>query len=257
MGRLGVRTAAALLAALVAVGLGLEGADRWAAPRRLLVAMIVVAAGLAAVATIGSAVREFRGQRTAARTAAAELTLTATLWAIVDLTSAQGRPLDYRDLGVALYRLVEPVRPWARLLGRTAVPVLRRVHRVRAKHRTSSSTVLFTVGKGVVGSCVTQRQVVAQDFGALSAELGRASPAEWAALPAETRLELTYRDYLDLRGKYDVVVAVPARGDSGTGTVVLGAIALDGPPASLEALTDPAVVGQLDTSARGLLGAGL
>src|SRR5919112_194351 len=110
MTRAVAKTLSALLAAAAGIILALNGVDVVDSPRRLLVACIVTSAALAAVATIGSAWREWRERRLGQRRELAEITLTTTIWAVVDQVDP---PLDYRDLGIAAYRL-ESVWWWPR-----------------------------------------------------------------------------------------------------------------------------------------------
>jgi hypothetical protein len=207
-----------------------------------VVTAVVVSAVLATGSTVAGAVAEWRARRVGARREQADILLTATGWAIVDQVG-----LDFRDLGLAAYR-VERIwwQPWS------LRP--RRVHRVRAKRRPVSSDIVWRPGKGVIGSCVAQRQVVESDFRELYAELGDPTELEWATeVPDDVRLGLSYAEFLDVRDKYEVVVASPLIDDSGARATVRGCVALDGPAGSYDRLTTDEVLGLLDSAAQGLL----
>jgi hypothetical protein len=238
------KTVAALLAAVAAVALGLNGADVVSLSRRALVTAVVVSAALAFGSTTVGAWGEWRARRLGAQHELADLQLTAAAWAIVDQV---GGSLDYRDLGLAVYR-VERVwwRPWTSRL--------RRVHRVRAKRRPTTSDIAWQPGKGVIGRCVQQGAVVAADMRQLYAGLGSVSRLEWDTLvPDDVRLGMTFEEYLDVRDKYDVVVASPMIDDSGSQSRVRGCVALDGPAGRFTDLTRDEVLGLLDSAAQGLL----
>jgi len=237
------KTLGALLAAVAAVVLALDGADAIEAPIRVLVACIVTSAALAAVSTIGSAWGEWRSRRAGRRREVVEILLESAAWAVVDQV---GPPLDYRDLGIAAYRTERSRwRPWRNQL--------RRVHRVRASRRPVSSDVEWRPGKGVIGTCVSRGEVVAVDMARLYAELGEPSAAEWAQVPEDTRLGLSYAEYLDLRDKYAVVVATPIIDDTGPRSRVIGCVALDGPEGRLHQLATDEVLGLLNFAGRALL----
>lgn len=237
------KTFAALLAAAAGTILALNGARVIQAPVRLVVACIVISAALAAVTTIGGAWSEWRRRRLGARRELADLSLTAAAWAIVDQV---GGSLDFRDLGVAVYRLG---RVWWWPFRRRLI----RLHRVRASRRPTASRVAWRPGKGVIGACVTKGEVVAVDLAQMYHDLGHPTEAEWLAVPEEIRLGLTYEEYLDVRDKYGVVIASPLIDDTGTSSQVAGCVALDGPEGQLTSLSSDEVLGLLNSTAQGLL----
>ncbi len=240
--RLVAKISIAVLAAAVTAALGLRGVGLWDPSSTVLVALVVATAVLAAGSTAATAVSEWRSRRLGARREAADVVLNAAAWAIVDATG-----LDYRDLGLAAYR-TERVW-WAP--GRHR---LRRVHRVRAKRRPTASRVKWAPGKGVIGQCVERGQLVAQDVRADYEAVWPCDQQEWdVVVPPEVRNGLTFEEFLDVREKYDVVVATPVLDDSGPGTRVVGCVALDGPAGSLTTLMVDEVLGLLDSAAQGLL----
>src|SRR5680860_337160 len=234
--------AAAVAAAAVGAGLALDGAGVWAASRAEIVVLVVAAGLLASGSTSISAVSEFRSRRLGAAQTLVEVTLTGTAWAIVDAAG-----IDFRDLGLAAYR-VERIwwQPWQQRL--------RRVHRIRARFRPAASGIDWAPGKGVIGACVVQGQVVAQDIRAIYDAIGECTEEEWNyVVPAEARQGLSYREYLAVADKYDIVVATPILDDSGATTSTVGCVALDGPADTLDRLSADDVLGLLDSAAQSLL----
>ncbi len=242
MTRLVVRIFAAVAAAAVGAALALQSAGVWDAGDRIVVAMVVSAAVLAIGSTASGAIAEFRARRLGARREFADKVLTGTLWAVADATG-----LDFRALGLAAYRVQRTWwQPWRRRLIR--------VHRVRSEYRLAASGITWAPGKGVVGGCVAQQQVVAKDLRAIYAAMWPCSEAEWNTVaPPDATLGLTYAEFLDVREKYDVIVAAPIFDDSGSTTVTVGCVALDGPAGSLGRLDADDVHRLLDSAAQGLL----
>ncbi len=241
MVRLAVKVLVALVAAAVTVLLALDGRHVISLPRPSAVAAVVLAAALAAGSTVASAVSEWRRQRASSLEAERDVVLSATGWAIVDMVD-----LDYRDLGLAVYSVGREVwRPWR--------PTLTRTHRVRARRRPAASTVRWAPGKGVIGTCVSRGQVVAQDLHAAYDELGPVTQTQWLGLPDDVRLGLSWAEMEDVRDKYGVVVATPVIDDRGSRGKVVGCVALDGPPGTLEDLGRDDVLGLLDSAGQTLL----
>jgi hypothetical protein len=237
------KTIAALLAAAAGIILALNGADVIVASQRLVLACVITSSTLAALATVGAAWSEWRDRRLGAKRELADIQLTAAAWAIVDQV---GAPLDYRDLGLAVYRTE---RIWWWPFGRR----LRRLHRVRSSRRPTTSDVRWRPGKGVIGACVQRGEVVAVDLTQMYRDLGDRTKEEWPRVPDDVRLGLTFEEYLDVRDKYEVVVASPVIDDSGPRSKVLGCVALDGPEGRFASLTTDEVLGLLNSAAQGLL----
>jgi len=241
MVRLAVKVLVALVAATVSVLLALDARHVISLARSSAVTAVVLAAALAAGSTVASAIAEWRRQRTSGLDAERDVVLSATGWAIVDMVG-----LDYRDLGLAVYSVGrEAWRPWRQ--------TLMRVHRVRARRRPATSTVRWAPGKGVIGACVSRGEVVAQDLHAAYDALGSVTEEQWLALPEDVRLDLSWAEMEDVRGKYGVVVATPVIDDSGARGRVVGCVALDGPPGTLEELGRDDVLGLLDSAGQTLL----
>ncbi|MCI2237388.1 hypothetical protein MO973_40620 [Paenibacillus sp. TRM 82003] len=240
MRRLVVDVGLAVLAAAAGAALGLERAGTWDGGPGVVAALVLLTAVLAVVSTVEQAVGRWRAGRRAAHRDVLDDLLHAVLWSVVDATG-----LDPRELAVAAYRLHRPAWP-----GRPAR--LLRLHRVRAGRRPAASGTVWAPGKGVIGRCVAEGEVVAVDVSAAESALGEVDAAGWRRLPAEARQGLTFEEHRRLRGKYGAVVAVPLVDDSGPVSAVVGCLALDGPAGSLPRLTDPVVLGVLEASGRAL-----
>jgi len=241
--KLAVKVVAAVLAAALTAALSLRSVRVWSPADEMVVAVVVALAVLAAGSTIGGAVEEWQARRVGARRDAADVILDAAAWAVVDATG-----LDYRDLGLAAYRVQRSWwSPWRQRL--------HRVHRVRAKRRPAASGVRWAPGKGVIGACVQQGQVVAVDVGADYAAIWPCTREEWetGVVPDEIRLGLSWSEFEDVRGKYDVVVATPILDATGQDTTVVGCVAVDGPDGSLPQVASDDVLDLLDSAATSLL----
>jgi hypothetical protein len=84
-------------------------------------------------------------------------------------------------------------------------------------------------------------------------DLGQPSDTDWASLPADITLNLSYAEYLDARDKYAVVIASPIIDDSSTQAQVRGCIVLDGPDGRFADLNTDEVLALLNSAAQGLL----
>ncbi|MET1004489.1 MAG: hypothetical protein ABWX96_03010 [Propionibacteriaceae bacterium] len=237
------KTLAAVLVAVAAAILALNGARVISVSTRVLLAAVVTTTVLAAVSTIGGAWTEWREQQLGHRRELVDFQLDATLWAIVDQV---GSGLDYRDLGIAIYRTY---RRWWWPFRQG----LRRVQRVRATHRPVSSNIIFRPGKGVIGRCVETQAVAAYDLAQMYRDLGQPTEDEWASLPVDITLNLSYTEYLDARDKYAVVIASPIIDDASAQARVRGCIVLDGPDGRFADLNADEVLALLNSAAQGLL----
>jgi hypothetical protein len=185
----------------------------------------VTAAALAFVATAGSAVREYRTPRRAESSENLRYAVRQLAFSIAETTM-----IDVRDLGLAVY-VVRRSRllPWRRRLDR--------VLRERSVRRPSVSRVVWRPGKGVIGRCVANGRDVAQDVGADMARWRGVSRQEWESrVPDDVRAGFSYEEFVDMQGRYHVVVATPILDDTARVTRVVGCLALDGPEGSYEDL---------------------
>lgn len=244
MGKAVGKTIAALAAALAAVLIAVNGARLFPVPEHVLIGAILTSAVLAAVSTSASSWEEWRSRRAGLRRASAEFQLTSTLWAIVDQADP-AHALDYRDLGLAVYGLRR--RWWWPFRVR-----LVRQHRVRASRRPGASDVVWRPGKGVIGCCVSSGKLMSIDIAELYGSLGDPSPTDWDEAPDDVTMGLSYAEYLDLRDKYEVVVALPMTDELKLATRVSGCVALDGPAGHLRTLMSAEVTDLLVNLVHGL-----
>jgi hypothetical protein len=234
----------AVLGAAAAAGLSLRATRRWSPSDTVTVVLVVIVAVVAVLSSVTTAIGDYRRQRRIAATQDAEQALTAALWAIVDLLEASGVPIDYRDLSLSVYRL-------HRRTGRRSS--LRRVHMLRARNRPEASGIRWKPGLGVIGTCVQQGRLVAQDFAAISDLPDLRTEADWATLPDDVRLGLSWDQFSAARGKYGTIVAAPVYAPGKRGSVITGCIALDGPPDMEDELSATPVVNQMLEAANGVL----
>lgn len=234
----------AVLGAVAASGLSLRGAELWTPSDAVTVTLIVVVAVVAVLSTITTAVGEYRRKRRTGAEQDAERALTAALWAIVDLLETSGTDIDYRDLSLSVYRLRKRTIRGGQL---------QRVHMVRARNRPQASGITWKPGLGVIGTCVQEGHLVAQDFAAISDSPDLRTEADWTALPDVVRLGLSWEQFSAARGKYGTIVASPVYAPGGGHSVIVGCIALDGPPDMEDDLSSTAVVNRMLEAANGLL----
>ena len=234
----------ALVGAVAAAVLAARGAKLITTSDRTALAALVVVALVAVLTPAWAANSDSRRRRAAREEVDAEQALSAALWTIIDLLEASGLDVDYRDFSLSVYRL---------RTSRSRETELLLVHRERARNRAASSGITWRPGLGVIGTCVQTRDVAAQDFAALSTAPDLASPQDWAALPDEVRLGLSWEQFSQARGKYGTIVAAPSTTTRQGRTVVLGCAALDGPPDMVDALTEAPVINQMLLAADGLL----
>jgi hypothetical protein len=96
-------------------------------------------------------------------------------------------------------------------------------------------------------------RLVAQDFAALSNSPELRTAADWQTLPEEIRLGLPWDQFTAARGKYGTVVAAAVTEDRPVGSVIIGCIALDGPPDMEDELSATSVVNRALEAGKGLL----
>jgi hypothetical protein len=234
----------AALGAGATAGLSLRAVGRWSPSGTVTVALVVVIAVVAVLSSATAAIGDYRRKRRAGAERDAERALTAALWAIVDLLEASGHKVDYRDLSLSVYRLRKRrLRP----------AELRRVHMLRARNRPEASGIRWAPGIGAIGTCVQTGRLVAQDFAALSSSPELRTAADWQTLPEEVRLGLSWDQFTAARGKYGTVVAAAVTEDRPVGSVIIGCIALDGPPDMEDELSATSVVNRALEAAKGLL----
>ncbi|RJK96796.1 hypothetical protein [Vallicoccus soli] len=188
--------------------------------------LVVVTAVIATGTSSATAVGEYRRKQAESRREDADFFLRGARWAVHDLTG-----LDVRDLGVACYAVRRPrLAPWA-------APRLRRIGRVRSTRRPAASGVRWRPGVGVVGVCVRDGRAVVRDVEADERPWLEATRRDWeSVVPEHVKIGLSYDEFRRVRGKYHVVLAVPIIQEQGARSRVVGAVALDGPSGSYDAL---------------------
>lgn len=240
--RMAVKTLAALVGVAVTALLSARAADVYHPSHRSLVALVVAATVIAAGSTLVSAVAELRDQRGQVLRDETSVLLATAAWTIHDNAG-----FDPRDLGLAVYLVRrELLRPWRRRLSAQ--------QRVRAARRPATSAVVWRPGKGVIGRCVSEGRDTGQDTDGDYVSLGQVTRAQWdTTVQDSVRLGLSYDEFLEVRGKYGAVIATPIIRDGRGGSVAIGCVALDGPPASHARLSRVEVSGALHTAAAALV----
>ena len=220
-----LRLLAALLALAAATVIAVDQAGIRDVAPVVRAAAAIVAAALAFAATTHAVLKDYRARRRATATEDLRYAVRQLAFSIAEMTL-----VDVRDLGLAVYvvRRDWPL-PWRRRLDR--------VLRERAVRRPSASRVTWRPGMGVIGRCVATGTDVAQDVGADTAPWLDATPEDWALrVPEDVKAGLTHEEFLELRGRYHVVVATPILDDRASVTRVVGCVALDGPEGSFDDL---------------------
>lgn len=229
MGAAGTSLVLRLLAALVALAaaavIALDQAGLQDVRPVLRAGAAIVAAALAFAATTHAVFTDLRARRRASSIEDLRYAVRQLAFSIAEMSL-----VDVRDLGLAVY-VVQ--RDWPLLWRRR----LERVLRERSMRRPSASRVTWRPGKGVIGRCVATGTDVAQDVGADTAPWADATPEDWnLRVPDDVKAGFTYEEFLELQGRYHVVVATPILDDRGPTTRVVGCLALDGPEGSFDDL---------------------
>lgn len=221
--RLWIRVAAAVIAAAVGIGLGLDEAGAWDAPRGVAVALVTAGVVVAFIVSVESALDRYLYGRAEELREQARAVLTPLL---IELEEATG--IDAGELGVSAYRLRPRLLPFRR-------PRLERIVRLQLVIRVSSG-ISWRTGVGVIGQCVTRGADVIENLAMLDEELVDVTAEEWRSLPDDLTYGFTYDEYLRVRGKYAVVLATPMIQERPLGSRVIGCIAVDAPAAAYDSL---------------------
>ena len=240
-GRVLWAVAAAAVAAVTAVLLGLTQLKVVHPPVRVSVATVAVSAALAFTSTTVSAVGAWRRRRDAAAQDRIAFVLRSLAYTVQDLTD-----LDTRELGISLHLLRADRWPPGAALANLVAAVspgsraarvrLVRVVRERASRRPTASGVVWRPGKGVIGLCVATGEVVGQDVAAVTGPWLRVPAERWTTVPDEVRDGFSWAEFAALAGKYGAVVAAPLIDDAGQSSRVVGCVSLDGPDGSFDLL---------------------
>lgn len=217
------RVAAAVVLALVGLGLGLYQAEVWHPSRQLLSLMIAASVSIAFITATEAAIAQYRYGRAEEIREQARAVLAPLL---LELEEATG--ISTRYLGVSAYRLRPKILPF-----RTRR--LERLVRMQLIVRVASG-IAWREGVGVIGQCVERGEDIIENLATLDEQLSDVTPEEWQTLPADLTYGLTYDEYLRVRGKYDVILATPMIRETPLGSRVIGCIAIDAPQAAFDAL---------------------
>jgi hypothetical protein len=221
--RFWLRVAAAVVIALVGLGLGLEEAEAWEPTRQLLVAMIATSVAIAFITTTEAAVDQYRHGRVEEIREHARAVLAPLL---LELEAATG--ISTRQLGVSAYRLRPRILPFRKRR-------LERLVRMQLVIRVASG-IAWREGVGVIGQCVERGEDVIENLATLDEQLAEVTAAEWEQLPPDLTYRLSYDEYTRVRGKYEVILATPMIRETPLGSRVIGCIAVDAPQAAFDAL---------------------
>ena len=234
------RVLVAVASCAAALAIALHETGVWEASARQQLAVAGAVALLALGSSVGAALDELQAQRSADRREKVAFILEALGFGVQDVTG-----IDFRDLGLAAYVLQRPLlRREERLV---------RLHRVRPRASPGVSGVDWQSGKGVIGMCVVEGRDIGYDVSELDADIAGTSREQWAALPDDERLGLTYDEWLLLREKFGVVVATPIVSERSGRATTIGCVALDGPAGRLDDLFSDDVRAQLQSAATSLV----
>ena len=221
--RFWLRVAAAVVVAIVGLGLGLEEAGVWEPTRQLIVAMIAASVAIAFITTTEAAIAQYRHGRAEEIREQARAVLAPLL---LELEEATG--ISTRYLGVSAYRLRPKILPFRKRR-------LERLVRMQLVIRVTSG-IAWREGVGVIGQCVERGEDVIENLATLDEQLADVTRKEWKGLSRDLTYGLTYDEYARVRGKYEVILATPMIRETPLGSRVIGCIAVDAPQAAFDAL---------------------
>lgn len=147
-------------------------------------------------------------------------------WAAHDLTDGE---VPVRPLGASAWLIVLTLRGQR----------LHRIARERINQTPGPSKIRWTKGKGVIGSCWKTGKDACYHAEAFDTLHGGDTRTDWDELDHDTRMGLAFDEYVQVRGKYGTVIAVPLtdrRRDK-----IIGVVALDAPRGWHEWLKQPKV----------------
>ncbi|MHA6739157.1 hypothetical protein [Rhodococcus erythropolis] len=149
------------------------------------------------------------------------------LWEIADWCG-----LDLAVLGVSVF-LVEKRLVWCgwKSPPRPAyAPVLTRPLRFRISDSPQASMVLWTSGKGAIGSVLNAHTSHYVHWAKIAQRWSKNPPityAKFKTIPKATRGNFTYKEFIGILDKYAEVLAVPIMSEDGA--TLLGVISIDRP----------------------------
>jgi hypothetical protein len=190
----------AMLAAIASSVLLAQQVQIWTFSRQVLLVCIVFLASEAILRSTNAALQEFRISRHEEFREDTRLALSAALVQVAEVAGSQVS--DIKNFGISAFvvrrRLLHP-RHGQQM----------RIARVRLSSRPQPSYIPWTKGKGVIGLCWENQQIIATDTAQMYDELRQCDKAEWDQLDANVRLNLKYKEFRRIAGKYAGVVAVP------------------------------------------------
>jgi hypothetical protein len=223
MARFWGRVSAAVIVAVVGIGLGLHEMGISTLPSALAAGLLIAGVLVAFVTAAEAAVDQRRHGRVAELREQARAVLAPLL---IELEEQTG--INARELGVAAYRIRKPIWPF----GKTR---LERLLRLQLLIKVASG-IVWRPGVGVVGQCIQRGEDVVENLATLDEQLASVTPDEWDSLGDDLTYGFTYAEFQRVRGKYGVVLASPMIKETPLGSRVVGCVSVDGPPGSFQAL---------------------
>ena len=203
-----------VVAGATTLALGAHQAKFWTAPDWVIWLCIGVLAIQTFLPLARAGLRRMRGEVTTKFANHTKTTLGAVVLELAKLK------IEIDELGVSAFIVHRKMRkPWE--------PLLRRVARQRLVSAPGPSRILWTKGKGVIGRCWVEENVVVKDTQVVHRPYLEATQAEWEAAPYETRMGLSYDEFQRIKGKYAVCVAVPIMTETSGEVSFRGCIAAD------------------------------
>lgn len=138
--------------------------------------------------------------------------------------------IDLEILGVSVWRVYVPGRRW--WPHRRHVDCLERVERFRIGAHPAPSDASWTKGKGVIGKCWDNEQLLFQDWGSTQRSFSGVtsmSDSRWNGVTANRRWGFDRTNYLDAINKYAQVLAQPITDRHGA---FIGCLSIDIPAAA-------------------------
>jgi hypothetical protein len=230
------RVSAAVIVAIVGIGLGLNEMGTWTLPSWLSTTLLIAGVLVAFVTAAEAAADQRRHGRVAELREQARAVLAPLLLEIEEATG-----INARQLGVAAYRIRKPVLPFGK-------ERLERMLRLQLVIRVASG-IVWRPGVGVIGQCVARGEDVVENLATLDDQLADVSPADWDTLGDDLTYGFSYAEFQRVRGKYGVVLASPMIRETPLGSRVVGCVSVDGPSGSFQALASEEIRGLVAAAA--------
>ncbi len=230
------RVAAAGVAAIAGLGLGLHETGAWTPPQWLIVTLIVAGVLVAFVTAAEAAIDQRRHGRANELREQARAVLSPLLLEIEEATG-----INARQLGVSAYRVRRRLWPFSQAR-------LERLLRLQLLIRVSSG-IAWRPGVGVIGQCVQRGEDIVENLAALDEQLSDVPRHEWASLGDDLTYGFTYEEFLRVRGKYGVVLASPMIKETPLGSRVIGCVAVDAPAGAFASLASEEIRGLVAAAA--------